>query len=551
MTKTLPKLGKAFDQALVSGRFNIPMGFHTSSKNASNPAFMQVYFNLVFDEHGFLLDVVPIEVVKHIRQVLYFAYKLEMPYSNADNSHVIENFVSTDESLALQCDPLASRLLQLAKIITEKVFYGFDHKDIRPRHGPGAVATGEKFDTKWKFSRLYNSIHQVYPYYNYYVVGGARELTDRLEWYRSLQRLESGCAKVVLVPKDSRGPRLISCEPLEYQWIQQGLGRELALHLERHSPYTKGHVNFTHQEINGAIALASSASGRYATIDLKDASDRVSVELVRRVFERSPRLLRALEALRSTETKLPDGRVITLNKYAPMGSALCFPVESYIFWVIIVSAVITAKRLPLNRVVGRVFVYGDDIVIPTEWALPCIQALETLDLIVNVDKSCFSGSFRESCGVEAFRGSDVTPFRLRKLWSNKCTDGSALMSYTHLANDMVQRGYNASGDFLWSEIERTYGKIPFGTSSASFPCRVIQSPSLAEYLNGKLFRTRWNGRFQCQEFLLPILSFRRKKTGLDGWTRLLRNLIAPPVGDPSTIVLPLSMKVKRGWARVT
>jgi len=549
LTKTLPKLGKAFDQALVSGRLNIPVGFKRSHSNASIPAFLQDYFSLVFDVNGFLLGVVPVPVVKHIRQVLYFAYKLELPYSESENQRVIDGFVQTDAELELQDNPLANEIIHLAKIITGKVFNGFDHKDIQPRHGPGAVATGERTDTKWKFSRLYNSIHQVYPYYDYYVVGGARELTDRLDWYRSLQRLEGGCAKVVLVPKDSRGPRLISCEPLEYQWIQQGLGRKMAAFLEGDSPYTKRHVNFTRQDINGNIAKTSSASQRYATLDLKDASDRVSLELVRRLFERLPKLARALEACRSTETKLPDGRVITLKKYAPMGSALCFPVEAYVFWVVIVSAVIHGKNLPLEKVGKRVFVYGDDIVVPTEWASLSIHALESVGLKVNLDKSCITGNFRESCGVDAFMGEIVTPIRLKKPWTGRKSDGTALHSYAAVANSLAPE-YKSVSDLLWIELEKVYGVIPYGTSRSSFPCKIVQTPALAEFLNRNRFRRRWNSNYQQIEFRVLRPSNRSLITKLDGWLRLLRDQVSPPIDDPSRIVLPRSMCIKRGWARV-
>ena len=551
LTKSLPKLGKTFDRALVTGNFNVPLGFKTAKGCANIPAFLQAYFKLVFDDTGLLLDVASVDAIKHIRQVLYFAYKLELPFSETDESRVIENFVTTDRELELIDDPLASDILSLAKIITRKVFHDFDHKDIRPRHGPGAVATGEKLDSKWKFSRRYNAIHQVYPYYNYYVVGGARELTDRLSWYRSLQRLESGCAKVVLVPKDSRGPRLISCEPLEYQWIQQGLGRKLSRHLEYDSSYTRGRVNFRRQEINRSLAKISSTNQRYATLDLKDASDRVSLAAVRAIFKDCPELLRALEACRTTETKLPDGRVVKLNKYAPMGSALCFPVEAYIFWVIIVSAVIRGKNLPLEKVGKRIFVYGDDIVVPTDWATLSIQGLESVGLLVNEDKSCITGYFRESCGLDAYKGVEVTPVRLRKQWSSQNTDGTALQSYTSLANSLAARGYSSVSDLVWAELESLYGKMPYGTFRASYPCRVVASPSQAEYLNRTLFRWRASGRYQRVEFLLPSLSLRRRKTKLDGWLRLMRDNISPPVGDPSVIVLPLSMSIKRGWMGVT
>jgi hypothetical protein len=551
LTKTLPLLGKSLDQALVSGRLNVPSGFKRSKANASIPAFLQAYFSLVFDEDGVLRSTASADVIRHLRQILFFAYKLELPYTTSQESVVIDKFKRVDEELDLQCDPLASSILQLAKIITGRVFRDFDHKDIRPRHGPGAVATGEKNDAKWQFARLYNSIHQVYPYYDYYVAGGARELIDRLDWYRSLARHESGVAKVVLVPKDSRGPRLISCEPLEYQWIQQGLGRKLSRFLEYGSPYTRGNVNFTRQEINRDLALSSSTTGRYVTLDLEDASDRVSLEVVRRVFERSPGLLRALEACRTTATKLPDGEMVTLNKFAPMGSALCFPVEAYVFWVIIVAAIVRYTNLPLVKVGKRVFVYGDDIVVPTEWATFSIQGLEAINLKVSASKSCISGKFRESCGMDAFDGIPVTPLRLRTRFSNLKSDGSCLAAYVSLANAFALTSpYTTASQFIWDSLETTYGKIPYGTSRSSYPSRTVRNPSVAFSLNMRAHRWRRNRSFQQVQFLLPSLSSRRIRSKLDGWPRLLKDLIVPPVGDPSQIVLQRSIRIKRRWTTV-
>ena len=551
LTKSLPRLGKAFDRGLVTGRFKPPVGFRKAHKGTCIPAFLQEYINLVFDNTGLLLDEVPVGAIKHIRQVLFFAYKLEIPYSELENSRVIENFIKTDQELELNDDPLANEILSLAKIITGKVFRGFNPKDILPRHGPGAVATGEKGFRKWVFARHYNQIHQVFPYYDYYVVGGARELSDRLDWYRNLQRLESGTAKVVLVPKDSRGPRLISCEPLEYQWIQQGLGRKLAAFLESDSRHTQGAINFTDQGINSNLAKTGSASRRWATIDLRDASDRVSLGLVRRVFQDSAKLLRALEACRTTATKLPNGKVIPLKKFAPMGSALCFPVEAYIFWVVIVAAVVHGKNLPLQRVEKLVYVYGDDIVVPTKWAELSIQALESVGLLVNVDKSCFTGFFRESCGVEAYKGTDVTPFRLRKPWLNRVSSGTVLYSYAHLANEMAVNGYKSAAQFLWNEIEATYGKMPYVTYRTSAPGKLVNTPEVAEFLNRSQFPVRFNRAFQRLEFLLPSLSLRRRRFEFDGWPRLLRDMVTPPFGDPLSMVLPLSMRIKRGWTSIT
>jgi len=548
LTKTLPSLGKALDRGLVSGRFKRPLSFG-KGKSPNMPAFMQVYFNLVFDEDSLLRDVVPAEAISHLRQVLYFAYKLELPYSAKENDRVIDTFISTEKELELLDIPLANDILALAKIITRKVFHGFNHKDIHPRHGPGAVATGEKLDAKWYFTRRYRTIESVYEFARYFLTDFRSTMFDRFLHVPTITHF-NGQSKVVLVPKDSRGPRLISCEPLEFQWIQQGLGRKLANHLEYVSTYTRGKVNFTRQEINSGLAKTSSASQCYATIDLKDASDRVSLQLVSRIFADLPILLGALEACRTTETKLPDGRIVSLLKFAPMGSALCFPVEAFIFWVVIVSAIVDRTQLPLELAGDSVYVYGDDIIVPTKYAELSIQALESVGLLVNRDKSCTEGFFRESCGVDAFKGTDVTPLRLKSPWTDRKTDGSAYVAYLHLRNALALRGYVGSSEFLDMELQKLYGNIPYGTSVAPYPCKLVNSPLQAEVLNRPLFRRRFNRDYQRVEFLLPSLSSRKVKSKLDGWQRLMRNFVSPPFSDPSVIVVPRSIQIKRGWAAV-
>jgi hypothetical protein len=548
LTKTLPKLGKALDLALTSGQFTIPNEFECSHRNRSIPAFMQEYFNCLFDDSGSLRDEADPLAVKHLRQVLFLAYKLELPYSKKVQAQVLDTFVSNDESLTPISDEETTQILNVASFITETVFKDFDPKDVVPRHGPGAVATGERLEDKWTFARLYSKIHRLYPYYEYFTVGWSRELLDRLDWYLSLARLDKGCAKVVLVPKDSRGPRLISSEPLEFQWIQQGLGRALMRHIESNW-ITKGRINFTHQETNQQLALNSSVDGLFATLDLKDASDRVSLDLVRKVFSRTPRLLDHLEACRSDATLLPDGRTVSLKKYAPMGSALCFPVEAFCFWVILVAAVSRHYKIQPPLVGKSIYVYGDDIIIPTAWVSLCIQTLTSCQLVVNKNKCCTQGFFRESCGVDAFKGVNVTPLRLRTLWSNRPSDGSAFAAYVSLANSLG-REYSSLSDFIWKKLEQVHGVIPYGTTFSSFPCKIVPDAEIAEELNLRLFPHRVNRRYQRIEFNLKVLSSLKKRSKLDSWARLLRNLTSGFGDDPSDVVIPRSTRVKRGWRPV-
>jgi len=550
LTKTLPKLGKALDHGLANLSFKLPREFRHSHGNRSIPAFLQAYFKLIFSEDGSLLEEAPAEAVLHLRQILFFVYKLDLPYLPATEARVLQSFKEVDSELELVEWDKQADLLRFASLITKDVFSGFDPKDILPRHGPGAVATGERLEEKWVFSRLYDNIHQCYPYYDYFIVGKGNELLDRSRWYRSLKRLRSGVAKVVLVPKDSRGPRLISAEPLEYQWIQQGLGRKMAHHLEYVSTYTRGNVNFTSQEINRTLALANSVSRANCTMDLKDASDRVSLALVQSVFRDTPELLRALEACRSEATLLPTGEVVKLRKYAPMGSALCFPVEAYVFWVLLVAHAVRERRVPLEQAAASIYVYGDDLIVPTDWFDQCTQCLESVGLKVNRDKCCVTGPFRESCGMDAFNGTSVTPIRLKRQFSDLFSDGSVLQSYTDVANQLQQRGYTTAANLIWERLEATYGKLPYGTPLSSFPCKVVQRPEQAVIRNHKRFRSRWNPSFQRVEFYVPVVFSRRRRAELDDWPRLLKSQVIPGDDDPSSVVIPRSTKTKRGWRPV-
>lgn len=399
---------------------------------------------------------VPAELVRAARQLLYFAYKLELPYDPEDTQKVLEGFVSTDSEVArlwnqTSSDWILGQYLKKARTLTCRVFHGFDHRDILPKHGPGAVATGEKRSGKFTFRRLYRAIEQVYPFTEYFMFN-LNHVCEDAKQIADLQVLDTGTAKVVLVPKDSRGPRLISCEPLEYQWVQQGLGNKMRDWLETHR-LTRKRVNFTDQTINQNLAILGSKTGEWVTLDMKDASDRVSLELVKTLFQGTP-LLEALLATRSSRTKLPNGTLITLNKFAPMGSNLCFPVEAFVFWVIAAAALHVHYAYPLSQAGRRVYVYGDDIICRVEDYDTVQSALTKAGLLFNEQKCCTHGQFRESCGVEAYNGHDVTPVRFRTVWRPDKVVASSIASYVAYSNALWRRGYYESAEFVEIWVQR-------------------------------------------------------------------------------------------------
>lgn len=495
LTKSLSLLGEALDKGLLSGQFSCPTNFSRYKKTAL-PRLFRGLLTRVFDDLGCIRSCPEVEAITDLRQLLFFCKKMRRPYTEKQLRSVQEQFQITDASLPSVGDysRQSKNLFWRARGIIQDIFRDFDPTDIIPRHGSGAVATGEREYEKNKFSRLYARIHEVYPYYRYNFVNSA-DLLSRSADYRSAQRLECGQAKVVAVPKDSRGPRLISEEPLEYQFFQQGLMRAMYSHIESH-PITKGFVNFTDQSVNQSLALESSKDGYLATLDFSEASDRVSVEQVEFLFGGVPTLLKSLMALRSPKTVFPDGTVVDLKKYASMGSALCFPVESICFFAV------SYALLQVSGIVDRPHVYGDDLILPSHLVPLFAEVCNDIGWVLNARKSCYTGNFRESCGLDAFNGTEVTPTRLRVDPDGNGTDVSDIVSLVSTSNQLWSRCYYRASTVIAEMVERKlHHRLPLGEGSDShLTLFTRQKPT------STLRRKRWNQALQRNEIrgLVPV-----------------------------------------------
>jgi len=449
----------------------------------------------------------------------------------------------------LQFDVQDSEVISHARDFTRDVFSTLDPWQITPRHGPGAVATGERACEKHRFSRIYSAIERIYPYTEYFVYG-LSQVADECHTYKDLEVLETGTAKVVLVPKDSRGPRLISCEPLEYQWVQQGLGRALVARLEAHH-LTKGHVNFTDQSINRELALASSTDQEWVTLDMKDASDRVSLKLVESLFELCPQLLDALKATRTPETLLPDGRKVRMNKFAPMGSCLCFPVEAFVFYALAISTLMHYKRYSRREARKRVYVYGDDLIVRREDYAFLLHQMPSYGLMFNEDKCCTAGFFRESCGCDAYKGVDITPIKLRSVWSHqRRIDIGVAASYVTLSNAAFKAGYTRLSERAELLMVKTMGPLPVFSNENVGGLGFVR-PDACTHVQPYAVRTRWSHRFHRREVRtwqsVPTYEY----ADADDWSTVLRRLTTSnEYTRPGTYAIPRRSRPKRGWTHL-
>lgn len=212
-------------------------------------------------------------------------------------------------------------------------------------------------------------------------------------WYGELRNLPCKVIpgnRVEFVPKDRRKHRQIAIEPSLNMFLQLGIGNYLIKRLRLFG------VNLTDQSRNRELARIGSTTGAYATIDLSDASNRISYGLVKDLLP--PEWFDLLDRLRSPVGILPNGQEHVHQAFSTQGNGYTFPLESLIFWAI--------TRVACH---GLVSVYGDDIVVLSGQYRSATSALELCGFVVNHEKSFSDGPFRESCGADYILGHYVRP----------------------------------------------------------------------------------------------------------------------------------------------
>lgn len=343
--------------------------------------------------------------LKHVFCWLRFLSKLEFKLDSLEQE-ALESFLATEERLAMLDLSNVEEITSSLQSILTRWLKGVDLTTLPVRHGPGCVAEGA-LTAYEKYCSL-----QTHPLLEKCTTG----------WYSSLNTLEDysplafkpgelkRCSTVMFVPKNAKKLRTICMEPATLQYFQQGVMRKLYQFIRRH-PVLKHRMMLHDQEWNQVLAWHGSKYNSYCTIDLSAASDSVSWSLVKSIFNRT-RVYRWMIATRSTHCLLPNGKEIPSLKYAPMGSALCFPTECLIFAAVIEYVAEIRGFMPDSLNVEWT-VYGDDMIAPKEWASDIIAVLNAIGFVVNTDKSYIDGPYRESCGKEYYMGYDVTPLYYR------------------------------------------------------------------------------------------------------------------------------------------
>lgn len=492
----LCQLGKNLEISLISNSVLVVPSYFPKYDGTNLPSLLYPLWKEVFhfsglplygydpsrgvftDSDGYFFPF-PADVKSHVNRVirglrqffLFFSKNTELPCLKQEEDE-ISAFISRATRKYSYLEVSSKDISAVRKIIKEVL----DDPDVAileqwidnpyGKHGPGAVYEGEKGRAKWEFEVIKGLPSNLFEYNGQ--IGPQTETRNRI-------------SKLAIVPKDFRGHRLICVEQKEMMFYQQGLRSVIEALIGRH-PQASKVIDFSCQE----KSFWKSKDLRYSTIDLSDASDNISLSLARALLPK--RWYKAITLARSTHVRLPSGEEIPSGIFLTMGNALCFPVETLIFYAI-TAAAITSKGWsgPLHKAMR---VFGDDILCLSRYAEVVVDWLVQFGLVVNYQKFCHETPVRESCGSWWYAGIDCRITRPKVCTVTGIADWISLLT---TARELHLNGYSRAAEEICSLCD-AFREVPFGFSG--LPGARRTKCSSIRY-NAQLQRLEW--KWPCRK----------------------------------------------------
>jgi len=478
LTISLANFGKDFEKSLDQGFVDSSL-FSGFQRKGGLPLFMGGFLSRVFDPYsGRLLDAPCVNSIFAIRQITLMWSKMDLECSNKRTQKALEAYIecekevrTSDAILASEPD-LLERFERIGRLLWTDFFTAVDSRiydnEFVAKHGPGATADKLRGNAKYNQRTWTSRLEEVFPHWEHLIPSDHPIWVDTLRDVTILEPGKEKPVRVITVPKTLKTPRIIAVEPTCMQYMQQGVLSVMVQQIPRFNQ-TKEFICFESQQPNQRLAREGSLTGDLATLDLSEASDRVSNEHVRLLLRNHPWFSKAVDATRSRKAHVFNESVGTnttlrLAKFASMGSALCFPFEAIVFATVVFVGIEIALNRPLTKediksFFGKVRVYGDDIIVPVDYVESTVWALEAFGFKVNRNKSFWTGKFRESCGRDYYAGSDVSIVKLRRHLPLGRQQSEEVMSTVALRNIMFHKGvFPQTVDHLDDVLEKV---IPF------------------------------------------------------------------------------------------
>jgi hypothetical protein len=556
LTITLADFAKDFDEALASGRVG-HASFPGFRRRGGLPLFLGGFLDQVFARGtGVLVDSPQEAAIFAVRQLCRLYSKIEVPCAEARIKKTIRAYVDCEYELKVAQDEWTeagmSQFSRIGRLLFARVFNHLNNDvasmALVPRHGPGSTADKLTGNRKFDQSEWPVRLEEVFPAMDY--------LLPSPRFYANLEHvkfIEPGMerpVRVITVPKTLKTPRIIAVEPTCMQYAQQAIAGPLVEQLERDS-VTKLFLGFTDNVPNQALARMGSIDGSLATLDLSEASDRVSNQLVIELLRNHLHLSEAVMASRSTRADVPGHGIMPLVKFASMGSALCFPFEAMVFLTLLFCGIENAKNAPLSlrdikSFYGKVRVYGDDLIVPVEYTQSVISSLESFGFKVNKHKSFWTGLFRESCGKDYYQGHDVSVIKCRQVLPTSWKHADRVISTVAFRNNLYEAGMRETAYHL----DRLLGSI-----LKYYPVVGKDSSILGRVQDGDFDVTDWDSDRHVPLVKGYVKVIKHRPSVLDDAGALLKYFLKQdslPTVDEKHLLRagrPLSVDIKKAKAR--
>ena len=553
LTITLPRFCDDFQISLDHG-FVSPDLFSGFQKKGKLPSFLGGLMDLVFArDSGRLLEVPSIDAIRFIRQICLAFGKINLPCSDARVNSAIIKYIECEQDVRRYDGSFPSKRVSFMRMSVklwgqflsncDKTVYA---NGIYPKHGPGATADRLVGNDKWNQRSWPTRLEREFPMAEF----AFSSYSEYLSALPDISYLEPGSeqpVRVITVPKTLKTPRIIAIEPTAMQYTQQAILQLLVDEIDR-DDNAANFIRFIDQEPNQTLAKQGSSDLSLATLDLSEASDRVSNQHVRALLKHHGSLFRAVDACRSRKADVPGFGVKRLAKFASMGSALCFPFEAMVFTTVVFLGIEQALNRPLTvkdikSFYGRVRVYGDDIIVPVEFTESVVACLESYGFRVNRSKSFWTGKFRESCGKEYYDGHDVSISRVRQALPQQRGDVQEIISTVSLRNRLYMSGCWNAARYLDSLIERL---IPF-------PNGLDTSPALVRWSSLGFSTEKEHPTLHKPLVKAMVVTPRKRRSPLDGSGALVKCLMPGRLEPFSPDHLrfagrPTAVDIKQRWS---
>jgi hypothetical protein len=201
-----------------------------------------------------------------------------------------------------------------------------------------------------------------------------------------------------LVPKTWKALREITPDTHLGSFFSNGLGKVFELRLNDANLPIRRLQEWHKKRVKGA-----SVDRKHATGDMSVASASILWDLLNWVL---PRKWLSVVKLGRIPYIKRDGKgpLIWQPSFAGMGIGFTFTLQTLVFY-----GLVQAIKELLGVTKGRVSVYGDDLIYPSEIHSYVSAVFPGLRLKMNLDKTYVQSHFRESCGADFYHGIDVRP----------------------------------------------------------------------------------------------------------------------------------------------